>query len=217
LGSAPYASSANYALNAGKLNGLTAAEIISQTLAAVPDATPAGVIDAFGGATAPEGYLICDGRAVSRAQYPALFAAIGTFWGAGDGSTTFNLPDLQGRFLRGPDGGTGRDEDAASRVACNAGGNTGAAVGSCEGDIMQAHKHTESNGGHQHYYGTWKDEEEIPSGSGTDTAVNDHTDRRLTEAASVVLGDPVESMGGAVRYGMETRPENVTVLFIIKY
>ena len=67
----------------------------------------AGIINAYAGSTAPDGYLICDGSAVSRTNYAALFAAIGTTYGAGDGSTTFNLPDLQGRFPLGAGAGDG--------------------------------------------------------------------------------------------------------------
>lgn len=55
-----------------------------------------GLIVAFAGSTAPAGWLICDGSAVSRTTYADLFAAIGTTYGAGDGSTTFNLPDFSG-------------------------------------------------------------------------------------------------------------------------
>ncbi|HVC86309.1 MAG TPA: phage tail protein [Gaiellaceae bacterium] len=58
---------------------------------------PPGLIASFGGTTAPTGWLICDGSAISRTTYSLLFAAIGTDYGAGDGSTTFNLPDLRGR------------------------------------------------------------------------------------------------------------------------
>lgn len=50
---------------------------------------------------APEGYLLCNGQAVSRTTYSALFAEIGTTFGEGDGSTTFNLPDLRSRFIKG--------------------------------------------------------------------------------------------------------------------
>ena len=56
--------------------------------------SPPGAIIDFGGASAPTGWLLCDGSAVSRTTYSALFAAIGTKWGVGDGSTTFNLPYL---------------------------------------------------------------------------------------------------------------------------
>jgi microcystin-dependent protein len=60
---------------------------------------PAGVVYAYGGSTVPGGYLDCDGAAVSRATYSALFAAIGGIYGVGDGSTTFNVPDLRGRVI----------------------------------------------------------------------------------------------------------------------
>lgn len=63
---------------------------------------PAGCVMAFaGGGTAPAGWFICDGHEVSRGEHPELFAAIGVTYGDGDGSTTFNLPDFRGRFLRG--------------------------------------------------------------------------------------------------------------------
>ena len=60
-----------------------------------------GTINAFAMPTPPAGWLTCDGSAVSRKKYSTLFAAIGTNWGAGDGSTTFNLPPLTNRFLVG--------------------------------------------------------------------------------------------------------------------
>lgn len=71
--------------------------------------TPAGTVDFFANATAPVGYLECNGQAVSRTQYPELFAAIGVLYGPGDGTTTFNVPDLRGEFIRGTDNGRGID------------------------------------------------------------------------------------------------------------
>jgi microcystin-dependent protein len=69
---------------------------------------PSGAMVDFAGATAPTGWLLCDGAAVSRTTYAGLFTAIGTAYGAGDGSTTFNVPDLRGRIGVGKDdmGGT---------------------------------------------------------------------------------------------------------------
>lgn len=67
----------------------------------------AGIIQMFAGTTPPSGWLLCDGAAVSRTTYAALFVAIGTTWGAGDGSTTFNLPDLRGRAPIGAGTGSG--------------------------------------------------------------------------------------------------------------
>ena len=67
------------------------------TLAVVPS----GSVIPFAGSTAPQGYLLCDGREVSRADYPFLFSVIGTTYGEGDGNTTFNLPNLQDKFIQG--------------------------------------------------------------------------------------------------------------------
>jgi len=78
---------------------------------------------------APAGYLKADGTAVSRATYAALFAAIGTTFGVGDGATTFNLPDLRGEFVRGWDDARGVDVD---RV-----------FGSAQADELKAHTHTQ--------------------------------------------------------------------------
>jgi len=68
---------------------------------AVVTAAPAGRIEAYAGATAPTGYLLCDGTAVSRTTYATLFAVTSTTYGVGDGSTTFNVPDLRGRVAVG--------------------------------------------------------------------------------------------------------------------
>ena len=68
-----------------------------QSIPGLPAGVPAGTIMGWGGSTAPDQWVICDGTAVSRSTYSALYAAIGTTYGIGDGSTTFNLPDLRGR------------------------------------------------------------------------------------------------------------------------
>lgn len=75
-------------------------------------AMPVGAIIDYAGPTAPPGWLVCDGRLISRTTYSQLFAAIGTYWGAGDGSTTFKIPPTQGRSAVGP--GTVIDETGAS-------------------------------------------------------------------------------------------------------
>jgi microcystin-dependent protein len=69
---------------------------------------PSGTTVPYAGGSAPSGWLLCDGAAVSRTTYAALFATIGTLFGVGNGSTTFNVPDLRGRFPLGKDnmGGT---------------------------------------------------------------------------------------------------------------
>lgn len=70
---------------------------------------PSGVVEYFAGSTAPQGWFECNGQAVSRTTYASLFAAIGTTWGGGDGSSTFNVPDLRGEFIRGWDNGRNVD------------------------------------------------------------------------------------------------------------
>ena len=62
---------------------------------------PSGSMIAFAGKAVPDGWLLCNGALVSRTTYAKLFAAIGTAWGAGDGSTTFKLPDADGRVMQG--------------------------------------------------------------------------------------------------------------------
>ena len=107
-----------------------------------PQTVPSGTMFDFGGTSAPSGYLACDGSAVSRTTYAALFAAIGTTWGAGDTTTTFNLPDLRRRVTVGS-GGTG------TGTLGNAVGNTGGS----EDAIVVTHTHTgttDSSGAHTH-------------------------------------------------------------------
>jgi microcystin-dependent protein len=70
-------------------------------LTGVPTLPPSGTVTFYGGSSAPTGYLICDGSAVSRTTYSILFGIIGSTFGAGDGSTTFNIPDLRQRFPLG--------------------------------------------------------------------------------------------------------------------
>lgn len=72
--------------------------ILNEVLPVVEHTAQIGEIIAFAGSTAPNGWLLCDGSAVSRSTYSELFAVIGTTYGSGDGSTTFNLPDLRDRF-----------------------------------------------------------------------------------------------------------------------
>ena len=105
---------------------------------AVDSSVPSGAVMYFAMQAAPAGWLKADGSAVSRTQYPALFAAIGTTFGVGDGRTTFNLPDLRGEFVRGWDGGRAIDP--------------GRAFGSAQGDAIRnitGSIDTGINSGHQ--------------------------------------------------------------------
>ena len=111
-------------------------------------AMPIGTVLDYAGSQAPSGYLVCDGRAVSRTTYSALFAAIGTAWGVGDGSGTFNLPNLIGRSGVGP--GTVLDQAGNSLTF-----TYGQQVGSWSNQILQAHLpnyalHTDVQGYHAH-------------------------------------------------------------------
>ena len=97
---------------------------------------PTGAVEYFAMTSVPAGWLKCNGAAVSRTTYAALFASIGTTWGAGNGSTTFNLPELRGEFPRvwddgrGVDSGRGiatfQDQDWKGTYMTNTGSNTNA-------------------------------------------------------------------------------------------
>jgi microcystin-dependent protein len=110
--------------------------------------TPAGMLAPYGGSTEPAGWVFCYGQAISRTTYATLFAAIGTNFGIGDGSTTFNVPDARGRALFGRDdmGGV-----AANRLTNAISGVTGITLGASGGDQrVQTHNHTVTDGGHTH-------------------------------------------------------------------
>ncbi len=88
---------------------------------------PAGTVNAYAGSIvnfAPDGYLLCNGGTISRTIYSDLFAAIGTTYGAGDGSTTFNIPDLRAEFIRGLDSGRGIDLNSITKTAATTNGST---------------------------------------------------------------------------------------------
>lgn len=97
--------------------------------------TPTGSIIDYAGTTAPTGWLLCYGQAISRTTYSALFTAISTTYGAGDGSTTFNVPDLRGRVAAGRDdmGGTG-----ANRLTGVTGSVNGDTLGGTGGEEAHA-------------------------------------------------------------------------------
>jgi phage-related tail fiber protein len=110
--------------------------------ATTPVGVPPGAIMDFAMPTAPAGWLECNGAAISRTTYAALFAAIGGYWGVGDGSTTFNLPDFRGAFRRGWDHGRGLDVNTSSRT-----------FASYEADGFKSHTHSVSDPGHTHGVG----------------------------------------------------------------
>ena len=154
---------------------------------------PSGIILPFAGSTVPSGYLLCDGSEVSRTTYSNLFATLSVSWGSGNGTTTFNLPDLRGRFMRGVDGTAGNDPDAASRTAINVGGNVGNNVGSLQGDALKFHAHNLP------YSST-------PSGASLLEVTKTGPASGKTNYYTEPTGDSSES-----------RPKNVNVNYIIKF
>jgi microcystin-dependent protein len=139
--------------------------------------------------TVPTGFLECNGAAVSRTTYAALFAIVGVVHGQGDGSTTFNLPDMRGYFARGWDHGAGNDPNAATRTAAGTGGATGDHVGSVQADEVKAHTHTLNT-----YAATFS------------------TGAATTFSATGTSTGTSNSTGGS-----ETRPKNKNVMYVIKY
>jgi microcystin-dependent protein len=111
-------------------------------------AAPTGSVIDYAGAAAPNGWLLCYGQAISRTTYAALFTAIGTAYGAGDGSTTFNLPDLRGRVTAGVDNMGG---GAAGRITAGNSGITGTTLGAAGGnEQLHSHAHGVSDPTHTH-------------------------------------------------------------------
>lgn len=178
---------------------------------------PVGSIIAHSSTTPPDGYLYCNGQTVSRTQYAKLFSVVGTKYGQGDGSTTFHVPDLRGRFLRGVSNGSGVDPDAASRTAMNTGGATGDNVGSVQADAFQVHGHSVSDPGHSHVITA----DYVAEGTGVNRYV-------VEDGGPAIIG-PVQIGTNSVATGLsvttpssgatstETRPENANVAYMICY
>lgn len=164
---------------------------------------PVGTVVAYVGNSVPPNWMFCDGTALNKNDYPALFEAVGVTHG-GDANPNFQLPDYRGLFLRGRDAGANRDPDAGSRSAMgsNGTGNRGEAVGTYQPDALQVHQHsvtydfsaTGSNGTRDADEGTKKYNTHPP-----------HARLRIS------IGDPT-----GARVSAETRPANVTVNWIIK-
>lgn len=183
--------------------GLPSGTVTSDTLAssAVYLTSPAGAVCFVAQNTAPTGWLKANGAAVSRTTYAALFAALGTTFGAGDGSTTFNLPDLRGEFPRGWDDGRGAD--------------SGRAVGTTQAQGTQNHKHTMPMGFDGGSFYGWQDGSanpiygsEVPSGA-----------NRTSVGATTQLNTTLRlAYTGEMRdVNSETRPRNIALLAIIKF
>lgn len=139
-------------------NTVTTAKIVdgNVTLAKLAAAVqallvPSGAVSPYAGTAEPTGWLFCYGQAISRTTYAALFAAIGTTYGVGDGSTTFNLPDLRGRVVAGQDdmGGT-----SANRLTNQTGGLNGDTLGATGGS--ETHTLTEAQLAAHYHFTMWE-------------------------------------------------------------
>lgn len=148
-----------------------------------------GTIKQFAGTSAPSGWAMCDGTAVSRSTFAALFAVIGTTYGEGDGSTTFNLPDFRGAAPAGAGTSVGYTQ------------NETITLGAKHNDQMQGHTHNSSG------YNIWI------AGGAPNIASGADTGRQLWEFGSMPTSD---GTNGTPRVGKVTRGKVVGVNFIIK-
>ena len=154
------------------------------------DATsPVGMIAPFAMGAQPGGWLICDGSAISRNAYIALWNAIQDIWGPGNSSSTFNIPDLRASFLRGVGTSTEFTYNAVTTLAGK------------QNDLFQGHHHRIGTYGGTATYRVSRRADNGPTYVEQDTAVK----------------DPITGSHGTVRMGMETRPNNYGVQFCIKY
>jgi|TARA_R100000084_G_scaffold38698_2_gene15513 microcystin-dependent protein len=164
------------------------------------DTTPAGTVIHTAASSAPDGYLKADGSAVSRTTYSDLFAAISTTYGSGNGSTTFNLPDLRGEFVRGLDDGRGVDTDRA--------------LGSAQSDQNKQHNHSVSDSGHDHDF----DRTIIKDGGGITVGGQPAPGQGTHSMGTTNTGTSTETTGITIANdgGTETRPRNIALLACIK-
>lgn len=131
------------ARNVSKLGGLAAHVANLIGLSNTKDTiTPSGVVLSFAGSAAPSGWLLCYGQAISRTTNAALWNIIGTTYGAGDGSTTFNLPDLRGRVPAGKDNMGGTAANRLTTFSNNLGTAGGAETHALTNSQMPSHSHT---------------------------------------------------------------------------
>lgn len=159
---------------------------------------------AFAQDACPEGWIVADGSSANRTTYAALFAAIGTMYGAGNGTTTFYLPDYRGQFLRGWAHGAATDPDSAIR-ANRGDGTLGDAVGTRQEDAFQGHNHSASTDAK-------KDTAWQGLSQGGASVV------QYFGSASVSVGAPTsDGVSGGPRLSSESRPKNVAVLYCIKH
>ncbi|WP_308812016.1 tail fiber protein, partial [Pseudomonas oryzihabitans] len=158
----------------------------------------------FPSSSAPAGFLKANGAAVSRSTYAALFAVIGTNYGAGDGSSTFNIPDLRGEFLRAWDDGRGVD---GGRVL-----NSNQA----SQNLNHTHSATAANAGaHQHTMSFKQDR--APEGAGNAVYGDEAYYSGEASQGTSTAGDHTHTITVSFSGGTESRPRNIALLACIKY
>lgn len=190
------------------LNVGNAATVGNQTDAQL---APPGAMVLFARNSAPSGWLKANGAAVSRTTYSALFAAIGTIWGAGNGSTTFNLPDWRGEFGRGWDDGRGLD--------------SGRAFASVQAGQNQLHGHTTTGAGaHTHQMSTaaqYSTFDDPPNATVSYLGGDSNASNLYGGNSTLANGDYITSAGNHTHpislEGGEARPRNVAGLWCIKF
>jgi len=162
------------------------------------DAKPsvnAGYVLPFATSSVPSGYLECNGSALSRTVYADLFAIIGTTYGAGDGSTTFNIPDLRGEFIRGFDNGRGIDN---GRVV---GSPQGDAIRNITGTVVSNYISSSPN-----------------NGVGALKSSIQQTFHRYNYLSGTYWGAKLDFNASlAVPTANENRPRNIAMMYCIKY
>ncbi|WP_018897175.1 phage tail protein [Rhizobium sp. 2MFCol3.1] len=184
-------------------------------LQAVLDAiVPAGTVIHTAANAAPTGYFAADGSAKSRTTYARLFAAIGTTYGIGDGSTTFNVPDLRGEFIRGFDSGRGVD---ISRVFGSAQASQNLAHNHAITD--PGHAHSVYDPGHVHGAQGYNFMVYTGGGGGQGTTGGGFGQVGSTSAAGTGIGIYAAGTNISIQNngGTEARPRNIALLACIKY
>lgn len=195
--------SGNIAGSVSETQGILFTMLAPSTVASLgANIIPPGSITMFGGASAPTGYLLCDGSSYLQSDFPNLFSAIGVAYGSADG-THFNVPDFRGVFPRGVTGASSNDPNASSRTAANTGGNTGNNVGSFQASDLLSHNH-------QIAQQTGRDG---PNTSGNNLDGNAFMVDSLITGISGPATTSLVAGGGP---GDETRPINLYVNFIVK-
>ena len=189
-------------------------------------AVPTGAVlySAAPSGTPPVGYVIANGAALSRTTYAALFAAIGTTYGAGDGSTTFNVPDFRGVFLRGLDNSRGLDPSRALGTLQSSQNLSHTHTGTV--DAAGTHTHTASSDGQgQHNHSTAAfgfNTGDSPAGQiaripGAATTVTGDAGYHAHNISVAAVGNHQHTFTTGGNGGTEARPVNYAVNVYIKY